>query len=90
MKGHVKSELSGGVLTLTLQRPDKKNALTCAMYNALSDALEKAETDPSVRVVLSGAMATALPPAKILPISPPSRAAKVPSTARPITSSRPR
>jgi enoyl-CoA hydratase/carnithine racemase len=52
MTEHVKSELAGGVLTLTLQRPDKKNALTGAMYDALSDALEKAETDPSVRVVL--------------------------------------
>jgi enoyl-CoA hydratase/carnithine racemase len=52
MTEHIKSELSGGVLTLTLQRPDKKNALTGAMYDALSDALEKAETDQAVRVVL--------------------------------------
>ena len=52
MTEHVKSERSGGVLTLTLQRPDKKNALTGAMYDALSDALEKADKDPSVRVVL--------------------------------------
>jgi enoyl-CoA hydratase/carnithine racemase len=49
---HVKAEISNGVLTLTLQRPEKKNALTGAMYNALSDALNKAEADPSVRVVL--------------------------------------
>jgi enoyl-CoA hydratase/carnithine racemase len=52
MTEHVKSESSGGVLTLTLQRPDKKNALTGAMYDALSDALERAETDTSVRVIL--------------------------------------
>jgi hypothetical protein len=32
--------MAGGVMTLTLQRPDKKNALTGAMYGALSDALE--------------------------------------------------
>src|SRR5215469_7836902 len=31
MTEHVKSEVSGGVLSLTLQRPDKKNALTDAM-----------------------------------------------------------
>jgi enoyl-CoA hydratase/carnithine racemase len=49
---HVKAEISDGVLTLTLQRPEKKNALTGAMYNALSDALIKAEADPSVRVIL--------------------------------------
>jgi enoyl-CoA hydratase/carnithine racemase len=49
---HVKAEISDGVLTLTLQRPEKKNALTGAMYNALSDALNKAEADSSVRVIL--------------------------------------
>jgi enoyl-CoA hydratase/carnithine racemase len=49
---HVKTELSNGVLVLTLQRPDKKNALTGAMYNALSDALDRAETDASIKVVL--------------------------------------
>ena len=40
MTEHVKTEMAGGVMTLTLQRPDKKNALTGAMYGALSDALE--------------------------------------------------
>ena len=35
-----------------LQRPDKKNALTGEMYNAMSNAIEKAEADSSVRVVL--------------------------------------
>ena len=52
MTEHVKTEIAGGVMTLTLQRADKKNALSGAMYDAMSDALEKAETDPSVRVVL--------------------------------------
>jgi enoyl-CoA hydratase/carnithine racemase len=49
---HVKTEIADGVLTITLRRPEKKNALTGAMYNALSDALKKAEVDPSVRVIL--------------------------------------
>ena len=52
MTEHVKIEIADGVLTLTLQRPEKKNALTAAMYNALSDALNKAKVDPSVRVIL--------------------------------------
>jgi enoyl-CoA hydratase/carnithine racemase len=52
MSEHVKTELSNSVLVLTLQRPDKKNALTGAMYNALSDALDRAEADASVKVVL--------------------------------------
>jgi len=52
MTEHVKTEIAAGVMTLTLQRPDKKNALSGAMYDAMSDALEKAETDSSIRVVL--------------------------------------
>lgn len=41
-----------GILTITFNRPDKKNALTSAMYATLADALEAAETDPAVRVIL--------------------------------------
>jgi len=52
MSEHVTTEVADGVMTLTLRRPEKKNALTGAMYDALSDALKRAETDTSVRVVL--------------------------------------
>lgn len=52
MTEHIKIENSDGVLTLTMARSDKKNALTNAMYGALADSLEAAETDASVRVVL--------------------------------------
>jgi len=52
MSEHVKVESTGGVMTLTLQRPEKKNALTGAMYDALSDALVRAEADTSDRVIL--------------------------------------
>ena len=45
-------ESSGGVLTLTISRPDKKNALTNAMYGALADALERAEAEADIRVVV--------------------------------------
>lgn len=41
-----------GILTVTFNRPDKKNALTSAMYATLADALEAAETDPAARVIL--------------------------------------
>ena len=45
-----------GVLTLTFNRLDKKNAITAAMYQALADALRDAATDDSVRVaVIQGA-----------------------------------
>ena len=41
-----------GVMTLTLNRVDKKNSLTAAMYAALADALESAAVDAAVRAVL--------------------------------------
>ena len=43
---------SGKVLGLTINRPEKKNALTNAMYGQLADALEAARTDDQVRCVL--------------------------------------
>ena len=47
---------TGKVLTLTIDRPEKKNALTNAMYGQLADALEAARIDDSVRcVVVTGA-----------------------------------
>ncbi|WP_438867311.1 enoyl-CoA hydratase-related protein [Pseudomonas sp. L1(2025)] len=42
----------GGLLTLQLNRPDKKNALTRAMYIQLAEALEQADADSSIRAVL--------------------------------------
>lgn len=52
MTEHVKTEIADGVLTLTLRRPEKKNALTGAMYDAMSSALTNADADASVRVIL--------------------------------------
>ena len=52
MTERIKIEKRAGILSLTMARPDKKNALTNAMYGALADAIEGAETDPSVRVLL--------------------------------------
>lgn len=43
---------TGSILELTLNRPDKKNALTLAMYQQLSEALLEADSDPQVRVIL--------------------------------------
>jgi enoyl-CoA hydratase/carnithine racemase len=48
-----------GVCELRLNRPEKRNAITTAMYDALWDALVQAEADESVRVILfSGAGAS--------------------------------
>jgi enoyl-CoA hydratase/carnithine racemase len=41
-----------GVLTLTLARPEKKNALSATMYQQLSAALQQASSDDNIRVVL--------------------------------------
>ena len=41
-----------GLLTLQLNRPDKKNALTRAMYTQLAEALELADADSAISAVL--------------------------------------
>jgi enoyl-CoA hydratase/carnithine racemase len=40
-----------GILRLRINRPEKKNALTRAMYQTLADALDRADDDGSVRVI---------------------------------------
>ena len=52
MSDHVIVEKAGGVLTLTLNRPEKKNALTTEMYAVLTQALDGAGDDAGVRCVL--------------------------------------
>jgi 2-(1,2-epoxy-1,2-dihydrophenyl)acetyl-CoA isomerase len=48
--------VEGGVLTLTLNRPAARNALSRAMLDALARLLEQAEADPAVgAVVITGA-----------------------------------
>src|SRR4051812_28908771 len=45
-------DAADGVLTLTLNRPDKLNAFTPTMKNELIDAFDRADADDDVRVVL--------------------------------------
>jgi enoyl-CoA hydratase/carnithine racemase len=52
MTDQVLVEKSKGVLTLTLNRPEKKNALTGEMYQALADAIDGAAQDREVRCIL--------------------------------------
>lgn len=51
MTEYVQSETEDGVTTLTLARPEKKNALTQAMYARLVEALSEATADEAVRLV---------------------------------------
>ena len=46
------SHLEQGVLTITINRIEKKNSITSAMYSAMADVLAEAEKNMSVRVVL--------------------------------------
>lgn len=48
----IQTSQADGILTIAFNRPDKKNALTAAMYTVIADALEAAEADSGVRVVV--------------------------------------
>ena len=48
----IKTAILNGVATIEIARPEKKNALTGAMYRAMADGLNAAATDPAVRAVL--------------------------------------
>ena len=40
MTDQVKVQIDAGVMTITLSRPEKKNALSNAMYGVLADQME--------------------------------------------------
>ena len=46
------THLDAGVLSLTINRVDKKNSITAAMYAAMADALAAAENDSAVKAVV--------------------------------------
>jgi enoyl-CoA hydratase/carnithine racemase len=48
----IKTATLNGVATIEIARPEKKNALTIAMYQAMADALNAAQADAAVRAVL--------------------------------------
>jgi enoyl-CoA hydratase/carnithine racemase len=48
----IRYEIADGLLTITLDRPDKLNAYTATMMTELIDAFDRADADDEVRVVL--------------------------------------
>lgn len=48
----IKTVVMNGVMTIEIARPEKKNALTTEMYQAMADALVASMADSSVRAVL--------------------------------------
>jgi enoyl-CoA hydratase/carnithine racemase len=51
MSEHVRIERDGAVLAITLARPERRNAITVAMYAALADAIEGAARAPDLRLI---------------------------------------
>ena len=51
MSEHVRVERNESVLAITLARPERRNAITVAMYAALADAIASAAGDPGVRLI---------------------------------------
>ncbi|MBC7769753.1 MAG: enoyl-CoA hydratase/isomerase family protein, partial [Phycisphaerales bacterium] len=49
---HIIVSRDGAVLEIRFNRPDKKNAITNAMYGVIADAIAAAESDDDVRAVL--------------------------------------
>src|SRR5438309_3559197 len=51
MGEHVRVDRSGGVLAITLARPERRNAITVEMYAALADAFASAFQDGETRLI---------------------------------------
>lgn len=49
---HIKTETTDRILTISLDRAEKKNAITQAMYADLAAAVNAGQADPAVRVIL--------------------------------------
>jgi len=45
-------EQAMGICTIRFNRPEKKNAITAAMYQSMADGFTAAEADPAVRVIV--------------------------------------
>ncbi|GLU32999.1 enoyl-CoA hydratase [Trinickia caryophylli] len=52
MTTDVMVERAASVMTIALSRPEKKNAITSAMYTAMSDALDAARDDAAIRSIV--------------------------------------
>jgi enoyl-CoA hydratase/carnithine racemase len=52
MSEHIRIASDGGVLSIVIARPEKKNALDLAMYEAWAQAFEDAAADDATRVVI--------------------------------------
>ena len=51
MDAHVLVRREDGVLSIVLARPERRNAITVAMYSGLADAIESAASDHAIRLI---------------------------------------
>ena len=51
MSEHITTKSENGVLHIILNRSEKRNALTRAMYAGIADSIDKAEKDTNIRVM---------------------------------------
>ena len=52
MSEHLRVDKANGTLGITLARPERRNAITVAMYSALAEAVESAADDSSIRAII--------------------------------------
>ena len=52
MSSLILTGVADGILRIQINRPDKKNAVTVAMYAEMAAALDRAAREPGLRVVL--------------------------------------
>jgi len=52
MSENIKTEVMGRILRIELNRQEKKNALSMDMYAGIGKAINEAEQDPNIRVIL--------------------------------------
>src|SRR5215212_10753935 len=51
MSEHILVDQAGGRMRIRMNRPERRNAITVAMYAALADAVEAAASDDSIRLI---------------------------------------
>ena len=56
MSRHIHYDVTDGIATMTIDRPEKRNALSYEMYDALIAHTAQAEADPEVRVIIMTAV----------------------------------
>lgn len=65
MEAFILSEVEQGVMTITLNRPDRLNSFNDLMHQQLAACLKQAERDDSVRCLLLTGAGAAFAPGRI-------------------------